>query len=84
MFTTLGNNPFLEQDLGSWADDVNIEYFLFLKNCPIFSRISSAFSFFPDETKIYSALPNKRTGTFIVLKPKFPPVRSFLIGTIIN
>ena len=28
---------------------------------------------------LYSALPNKRTGTFIFLKPKFPPVRSFIM-----
>ena len=26
----------------------------------------------------YSTLPNKRTGTFIFLKPKFPPVRNFI------
>ena len=27
---------------------------------------------------VYSTLPNKRTGTFIFLKPKFPPVRNFI------
>ena len=32
----------------------------------------------------YSAVPNKRTGTFIFLKPNFPLVRNFLNGTLIN
>ena len=32
----------------------------------------------------YSAVPNKRTGTFIVLNPKFPLVRSFFSGTLIK
>ena len=32
----------------------------------------------------YSALPNKRTGTFIISKLKFLLVRSFLSGTLIN
>ena len=55
-------------------------------------------AFFPNITQVYeahsktwwykilaySALPYKRTGTFIFLKPKFPPVRSFLSGTPIN
>ena len=36
------------------------------------------------ENNIYSAVPNKRTGTFIFLKQKFLLVRSFLSGTLIN
>ena len=32
----------------------------------------------------YSALPNKFTGTLILLKPKFSLVRSFLTDTLID